>query len=296
MTLGRLRFVAALAATISTTFAGCNGGDSGIPMTPGVPESDSAPQIPESSEPAAPEMGESAEPAPSGTPIVVAPNAPILPETSTPPETPATPAPSSAPTASPAPSISSSNTFLPHPNLEARSVKITMHLNQKKLPPGSYLWFDSTFTLRNGGSAAFQMQKSQISLAGHTYSGPTGVVNVTPNAKSAIVTPSNDSIVSTFPSKISGKMFMDGVVVYLPDGLPPHQTVTWTARFQGSKPLTKDLDIQWHSSASAYSRFSTSYQSLQIKPLTGAPQNFAKNLIPGSGAAAPSRDVTICCQ
>ncbi|HKE36182.1 MAG TPA: hypothetical protein VKB39_02030 [Candidatus Baltobacteraceae bacterium] len=302
MKLQRLCFVAAIAATLSMTFSACNGGSGGIPMTPGMPESDSGPEMPDASESMGPETAESAEPAPSGTPVVVAPYGPMMPQTSTSPEPSTTPAPSATPetlgtpVASAAPAVSAMNDFRPSPKIEARTVSVTMHLNQKKLPAGSYLWFDSTFALRNGESAAFQMQKSQITLAGHTYSGPTGVVNVTPNAKSANVTPSNDAIVSTFPSKTSGTMFMDGLVVYLPTGLPAHQTVTWTARFQDSKPSTKDLKIRWHPSASAYSQLPASYQSLQIKPVTGAPQNFAKHLIPGTAATASSRDVTICCR
>ncbi|HZY99807.1 MAG TPA: hypothetical protein VFE36_09555 [Candidatus Baltobacteraceae bacterium] len=171
---------------------------------------------------------------------------------------------------------------------------MTMRLNDKKIPPGGYLWFDSTFQMHGAVAAAFEMQKSQVKVGGHTYAGPTGVVTVTPSVKTATVTSSNASIVSTIPSTISSKTFMNGVIVYLPAGLPAHQSVTWTARFLSSQPFSKGLKIQWQSSASAYSRFSTSYRSLQIKPVAGTPESFVKDVIPGVGTTASSQTVTIC--
>lgn len=107
MILQRLCFVAALAAAISMLTACGGSGDSGFPVTPGVPDSssDNGPDMPEAPESVTP--GESSEPQPSDTPIVIAPNNPIGMAPSTEPSsTPNAP----IPTASPA----SNTQFVPH--------------------------------------------------------------------------------------------------------------------------------------------------------------------------------------
>lgn len=266
MNVQRLCLVAALAATVSMTVVACNGGgESGIPVTPGVPDSG----MPDSGMPD------------SGMSQPDTPEASIQPS-STPMATPAAP-----PSASPSPSTT--------PNLKstARTVSVAVRLNGKKIPPGSYLWFDSTFRSSGAGAAAFQMQRSQVTVAGHRYAGPTGIVVISPAAKTATINPTNsNAIVSTFPSSMAGKLFVDGLVVYLPSGLPAHQLLTWTAHFVSSSPATNAAKIRWQSTAAAYSRFSASYRSLRIDS-AGRPQNFAKSLIPGTRSAESTQTVTI---
>lgn len=112
MILKRLCFVAALAATISMLTACGGSGDSGFPVTPGVPDSgvpdaggENGPDMPETPESATP--GGSSEPQPSDTPIVIAPNNPLgMSPSSEPSSAPTAP----LPTASPAPSAH----FVPH--------------------------------------------------------------------------------------------------------------------------------------------------------------------------------------
>lgn len=109
MVLQRLCFVAALAATLSMLTACGGSGDSGFPVTPGVPDSsDNGPDMPDTPESVPPG---SSEPQPPDTPVVTAPNNPIVPSTTEPSSTPSVP----VPTASPA----SNTRFLPHVSVGA---------------------------------------------------------------------------------------------------------------------------------------------------------------------------------
>jgi hypothetical protein len=176
---------------------------------------------------------------------------------------------------------------------------ITVHFNGKDIPPGSYLWFVSVFALHDANSGAFEMQNSQVTLAGNTYDGPVGVVDVSSAYSASTVTNAGTNyLISDFPEGLSGKKFMDGMIVYLPNGLSAHQIVTWTARFQSSNTASNGMKIQWQWTAAAFSSLGTLGQ-LGIKPVdgpngssyansdkAGTPENYIADMIPGAREAS----------
>jgi hypothetical protein len=177
---------------------------------------------------------------------------------------------------------------------------ISVHFNGKAIPPGSYIWFDSVFALHDANSGAFEMQNSQVTMNGQTYNGPVGVVSVSSsNSTSTVGALGNPTtyLVSNYPEGLSGKKFMNGLIVYLPNGLAAHQIVTWSARFQSTNPPSNGMKIQWQWTAAVYSQFGT-YPQLGIKPVNGpngssyhdaeaagTPENYVQYLIPGARAA-----------
>jgi hypothetical protein len=203
------------------------------------------------------------------------------------------------------------------PNFKPSSCtgSITVHFNGKTIPPGSYLWFDSVFALHDANSGAFEMQNSKVLLNGITYSGPVGFVTVSSAYTTSTVTDSGPNyLVSDFPEGLSGKKFMDGMIVYLPNGLSAHQIVTWTARFQSTNTASNGMKIQWQWTASAFSTLGTLAQ-LGIKPIdgpngssyansdkAGTPENYIQDFIPGAreasandtGAWSGTQMITLC--
>lgn len=171
---------------------------------------------------------------------------------------------------------------------------ITVHFNGKKIPAGSYIWFISSFFLNGVSSGTFQVINSKILLDGQTYTGPDAVVNVSTSATQASVTYSGGFFSSTYPSTLSPRKFMTGMIVYLPSGLSAHQKVTWSAHFTSPNA---GMRIHWQWAAAAYSQLGTPDQ-LGIKPVdgpngsvyadsaqAGTPENYEQYWIPGARSA-----------
>ena len=171
---------------------------------------------------------------------------------------------------------------------------ITVHFNGKTIPAGSYIWFISSFFLNGVSSGTFGVTNSTILLNGQTYTGPDANVNVSTSATQATVTYSAGSFSSTYPSTLSPRKFMTGMIVYLPGGLSAHQKVTWSAHFTSPNA---GMRIHWQWAAGAYSQLGTPDQ-LGIKPVdgpngsayadsaqAGTPENYEQYWIPGARSA-----------
>jgi hypothetical protein len=175
---------------------------------------------------------------------------------------------------------------------------ITVHFDGKKIPAGSYIWFQSSFFLNGVSSGTFQVTNSKILLDGQTYTGPDAVVNVNTSATQGTVAYSGGFFTSTYPSTLNPRKFMTGTIVYLPSGLSAHQIVTWSAHFTSPNP---GMRIHWQWTAAAYSQFGTP-DVLGIKPVNGpngsvyadsaqagTPENYKQYEIPGARSAGKNK-------
>ena len=206
------------------------------------------------------------------------------------------------PNVGPSPPVSSQSRLASSPSVvvspKFRPAKcdasITVHFNGKTIPAGSYIWFISSFFLNGVNSGTFQVTNSRILLDGQTYTGPDAAVNVSTSATQGTVTYSGGFFSSTYPSTLSPRKFMTGMIVYLPSGLSAHQKVTWSAHFTSPNA---GMRIHWQWAAATYSQLGTP-DELGIKPVdgpngsvyadsaqAGTPENYEQYWIPGARSA-----------
>lgn len=195
------------------------------------------------------------------------------------------------------PSCSSSAAVTPGALQPFCTASIEVIFNGKTIPPGSYLWFDSAFQLHGATSATFTMSQSSVTVGGQTYTGPNGVVTVDPSTSQATVSYTSTGYASSFGSGTGGKKFMDGIVVYLPNGLAAHQRAVWSANFTTTQPQSSMM-VQWQFTVAAFSTLGT-YEQLELKPIdgpngstyanhdkAGTPENYVADMIPGAREAS----------
>jgi uncharacterized repeat protein (TIGR01451 family) len=117
---------------------------------------------------------------------------------------------------------------------------------------------------------------------------------------------------TALPSNLGGSDFLGGVALAAPSGLPGSiKNVTWQGQMQSD---TANVQVQWKWEAAVYSKFSTDYTTLGVKPCDdghassyqngdhgGAPEAFKASVIAGAtgnggnnytGNASPNAQLT----
>jgi hypothetical protein len=196
----------------------------------------------------------------------------------------------------------------------------TVNFNPTPIPAGDTLWFSASLSAAGLGNApvTLHVENSQVSFTsgGTNYSVPVpnGVIVFTPGATSTSVSydpTDNDYDVST-PSGGAGNVFMGGVALPLPAGLPGGiKNVTWSATFWSD---TANVDVHWKWGAAVYSSFGADNNALGIKAVdagnsltpyqnpdhAGTPEAFKSSLVAGgtgnggnnfTGNLSPDTDV-----
>ena len=142
------------------------------------------------------------------------------------------------------------------------------------LKAGSTLWFNSEVRVKGLGSSPVTLHvlhgEIDFRAGGTSYQVPVPDATITfsPTATKATTTfdAASDSWETTVPST-AGKVFLAGVVLpltkNLPGGIDP---VTWHADFQTD---TAGVSVNWQWAAAVYSKFSTNYTALDVKPVNG---------------------------
>jgi hypothetical protein len=163
--------------------------------------------------------------------------------------------------------------------LEERTVlstasSITANLNGTAIPAGDTLWFNSAFQasgLPKTGSVTIHAENQAISFTsgGTQYSVavPNGVIVLTAGATTASASydPTDNDWDVSAPASGAGDVFMGGVALAVPNGLPGGiKNVTWTGDFWSDTP---NVAVNWKWAASVYKSFSTDYNALNVKPV-----------------------------
>jgi hypothetical protein len=201
--------------------------------------------------------------------------------------------------------------------LEGRDVpssasSITANFNGTKIPAGDFLWFNSAITvagLPKNAQATIHVENGTIDFTsgGTPYhvAVPNGVILFTPGSKTAATSfdPSDNDWDVNVPSGGTGDVFMSGVTLALPNGLPGGiKNVTWSADFWSD---TAGLTVNWMWAAAAYKPgFSGDYNALNVKPVdnkdlsayhngdqSGTPEAF-KSLVVGGGTGGGGSNFT----
>jgi hypothetical protein len=191
--------------------------------------------------------------------------------------------------------------------LEDRTVpsttsSITANFNGAAIPAGDTVWFSSTVTASGLPKAApveLHVVNASISFTsgGTPYQVPVpnGVIVFTPGQTSASTSfdPGDNDWDVSVPSGGTGNVFMGGVAMPVPNGLPGGiKNVTWTASFWSD---TAGITVNWSWAGAAYSTFATDYNALGVKPVdnnalsayangdkAGTPESFKSSVVGGA--------------
>jgi hypothetical protein len=170
--------------------------------------------------------------------------------------------------------------------LEERAVPsatsiIQSNFNGTPLHAGDTIWFSSVAKVNGLGSAPVTLQVVNQTIdftangVNYDVSVPNASITFDPSATTATTTfdTGTQSWVTVLPPKFSGNVFLAGVALPLPNGLPGGvNPVSWTASFVSSTP---GLNVNWQWAAAAYTQFSTEYTTLNVKAVDD--NHFAPN-------------------
>ncbi len=179
---------------------------------------------------------------------------------------------------------------------------IASNFNGTAIAAGSDIWFNAVFKLNNPSTATtIQFVNSSIVFKSGTTTYNVAVPNAiitfsaaTTQATTVFNTTLN-SWVTTVPlqSSLSGNVFLAGVDLHLPSGLPGGiNPVTWSGDFLSN---TSGLSVNWQWAAAVYNPFGASYASLGVKPVdannwsiylnsdhAGTPENYKTDVLGGA--------------
>jgi hypothetical protein len=170
--------------------------------------------------------------------------------------------------------------------LEERAVPttITQNINSTAIASGRTLWFSSIINSVSGVTGApvnVTVSNQTISFTDSTAGTinvplPNAVITLTPGGTTATTTfdTANNRWSSNDPTGLSGNLFVSGYALPLPSGLHGGDSVTWTATFTTD---TSGVSFNWAWGAAAYSSFSTTYTSDNIKPCDNSTVSAYKN-------------------
>jgi hypothetical protein len=177
---------------------------------------------------------------------------------------------------------------------------ITSNFNGTAIPAGDSLWFSSVAKVSNlpASGATLHVTNQTITLTGsgvaETLNVPDTTVILSPNTTSATVTTdtSGDWIVNS-PEHFSGNVFLAGLSVPLPNGLPGGiKNVTWSGDFTTD---TAGVKVNWQWATAAYTQLAgTDAAALGVKPSdsataqypnsdhAGTPENYRHDVVGGA--------------
>jgi hypothetical protein len=149
---------------------------------------------------------------------------------------------------------------------------ITGNFNGTAIPAGDSLWFSSVAKIQNlpasGDTLHVTHQTISFTANGvsYSYAVPDATINLSPNTTDTTVSTdaAGDWIVDS-PTHFSGNVFLAGVSVPLPAGLPGGiKNVSWSGDFSTD---TVGVKVNWQWAAAAYSQLAgTDATALGVKP------------------------------
>jgi hypothetical protein len=178
---------------------------------------------------------------------------------------------------------------------------IESNFNGTSIAGGNTIWFSSVFDPPSGTVTTpytIFFENSTIHINGQgfdqTLNVPNAAITFDPSASQAVASfnAATNTWTTTLPtSHLSGSALLDGFGFQVPAGGLPGgvNSVTWTANFSATKPLS----LNWQWAAAVYTSFSTNNLALGVKPgddgslsiyknsdHAGTPENF-KSVVTG---------------
>lgn len=172
---------------------------------------------------------------------------------------------------------------------------IAANFNSIAVPAGDSLWFSSAAKVSGvpADGATVRISKATITApALGTVNVPDATIRFDPNATAVSASFDGTGWQITSPVQYSGNIFVDGVPVALPNGLPGGiQGVVWSGDFTADQA---GLSLNWQWAAAAYTRLSADPAALGVKPTdalslqylnldrAGTPENFKLRVTGGA--------------
>jgi hypothetical protein len=158
---------------------------------------------------------------------------------------------------------------------------ITSNFNGTAIDAGSTIWFNSVLKVSGVGSSPVTIHVDNATIScpmfGTTIAVPNVDIVIDPNALQAKT--SFDASTNTWTTIVSpnlgGNTFLDGVAWQPVGGLKGGaKPVVWSANFTTDTP---GVTLQWQWAAAVYTRFSTDYNELGVKPVDSNKASVYKN-------------------
>jgi hypothetical protein len=157
---------------------------------------------------------------------------------------------------------------------------IVSNFNGTPIHPGTSIWFNSVIKASGLGSSPVTLNVTQgevdftANSVPYALSVPDAHITFSPTATTA-TTSFDGAWETTVPMNPGGNVFMAGLSLPLPNGLPGGiNPVTWKASFTTD---TGGIKVQWQWAAAVYNSFSTNYSSLDVKPVDSNNLSVYKN-------------------
>lgn len=157
---------------------------------------------------------------------------------------------------------------------------LTAGFNGTPIPANSYLWFNSVLKVKlpAGTTGPVNLFLDGATLAvtpkGGTptfYNLPSAQILYMPGATSATTTFTAGAFVTAVPASFGDNVFLTGLALPLPAGLPPGASATFSGTFTTDTP---GVTLQYQFAAAVYKLFSTDYNALGVKPTHGGPDAY----------------------
>jgi hypothetical protein len=185
--------------------------------------------------------------------------------------------------------------------LHGQSCTVGSNFNGTRIAGGNYVWFSSVISVGGLGSdpvtLTFLDSVLTVSVNGvqQNINVPAARVTFAPDTQTATTSFDGSQWNTSLPSSgLSGKYFLTGVAVQVPEGGWPGgiQPVSWTGLFSSDGDRLS-VHFQW--AAAVYTQFDSDYASLGVKPVddndaseyqnsdhAGSPEYFKQYVVGGA--------------
>src|SRR5579872_3975004 len=145
------------------------------------------------------------------------------------------------------------------------------NFNGTPINGGDFVWFNANFTASGipSSGATISFNSSTITFTAdqsYTVSVPNAQISFDPNAVCASTTfdTGSNTWMTTVPVAGSDEIFLSGVAFPVPAGFGQVEgAVVWQGTFSST---TAGITVGWKWGAAVYTRFSTDYNALSVKP------------------------------
>jgi hypothetical protein len=191
------------------------------------------------------------------------------------------------------PSPTPTPTPTPTPCPPCPTSSIQSNFNGTGIPAGDTVWFNAHIKANGipSSGATINFSCSTITSSAFSATVPNGVIIFSPNATCATTTFSNNTWTTIVPVSGSDEIFLTGLALPVPSGLPGGGiSPTWSGIFSSSVP---GVSVQWQWGAAAYTCWPAApgvYNMLNVKPTH---QN-ACNVNNGDHAGTPESKAFQC--
>jgi hypothetical protein len=157
--------------------------------------------------------------------------------------------------------------------LQPSASVIQSNFNGTAIAAGSTVWFNSVLKVSGLGAAPVTLDVANGEIdftangTAYAVAVPDATITFTPGGTAATTTfnAGSNTWVTSVPSNEGGNVFLAGVALPTPAGLPGGiNPVSWHADFSSA---TAGLTVNWQWAAAVYKSFGTDYAALGVKPV-----------------------------